>query len=102
MKIFQMKFAGRALAVEPFLRSLGRLVLAAPITMSRTLPPLNPYRGSPLPRQALADEVYLDGTGVTACRGGAPDTSVETVHVTPPASGPSHAVVRSRHGHPAP
>ena len=97
MKIFQMKFAGRALAVGALCAALAGCAGGANYYVQDNSAATNPYPGSPLPRQALADDVYLDGTGVTARRmGGAPDTSVETVRVSPPAGGPSHAVARSR------
>lgn len=96
MKIFQMKFAGVALAVTTVAAALGGCAGGANYYVQDT-PPSQPYAGSPLPRQALADEVYLDGTGITARRAtGAADYSVETVQVAPPSGGPSHAVARSR------
>jgi len=53
---------------------------------------------SPLPRHALADDIFLDGTGPTARRAMAgQDSGVETLYVAPPPAGsPSHAVARTR------
>ena len=97
MTITQLKFTGVALAVATMAAALGGCAGGANQYVQDS-PPSQPYPGRPLPHQALADEVYLDGTGVSARRmAGAPDTSVETVRVTPPsADGPQHAVVRSR------
>lgn len=97
MKIFQVKFAGVALAVTTAAAALGGCAGGANHYVQDTPAASQPYRGSPLPRQALADEVYLDGTGVSARRmAGARDEGVETLQVAPPAGGPSHAVARSR------
>lgn len=54
--------------------------------------------GRPIPHHALADEVYLDGTGVTARRLAQPQPGVvERRHAEPlPAGAPTRAVVRSR------
>lgn len=95
MKILQIKFAGVALAVAAS-AALGGCAGGANYYVQDAPAAGQPYHGSPLPRQALADEVYLDGTGVTARRmAGTPDTSVETIRVAP-SSGPSHAVARNR------
>ncbi|MFZ5691562.1 MAG: hypothetical protein ACOY5F_09930 [Pseudomonadota bacterium] len=55
--------------------------------------------GRPIPHHALADEVYLDGTGVTARRlpQPAPEGAVERRHAEPlPPGAPTRAVARSR------
>lgn len=55
--------------------------------------------GRPIPHHALADEVYLDGTGVTARRlpQSAPEGAVERRHAEPlPPGAPTRAVARSR------
>jgi hypothetical protein len=54
--------------------------------------------GQPIPQNALADEVYLDGTGPSARRLAAtPHTSAERLYAEPiPAGAPSRAIVRSR------
>ena len=95
MTMTHVKFTGVALAVAAIAAALGGCAGGASQYVQDS-PAAQPYPG--LPRQALADEVYLDGTGVSARRmAGAPDTSVETLQVTPPpADGPQHAVVRSR------
>ena len=97
MTIIQLKFVGGVLAIAAMAAALGGCAGGANQYVQDS-PATKPYSGGPLPRQALADEVYLDGTGVSARRmAGAPDTSVETVWVTPPpADGPQHAVVRGR------
>ena len=96
LTVTRLKFAGVALAAA-MAAALGGCAGGANQYVQDS-PAAQPYSGGPLPRQALADEVYLDGTGVTARRmAGAPDTSVETLRVTPPAAdGPQHAIVRSR------
>ena len=96
MTLTHLKFAGLALAAA-MAAALGGCAGGANQYVQDT-PPSQPYRGQPLPHQALADEVYLDGTGISARRmAGASDTSVETLRVTPPpADGPQHAVVRTR------
>ncbi|ARP98392.1 hypothetical protein [Pseudorhodoplanes sinuspersici] len=95
MTITRVKVTGLALAMAAMAAGLGGCAGGAGQYVQDS-PAAQPYPG--LPRQALADEVYLDGTGVSARRmAGAPDTSVETLQVTPPpADGPQHAVVRSR------
>ena len=97
MTIIQLKFAGGVLAIAAIATALGGCAGGANQYVQDS-PAAQPSSRGPLPRQALADEVYLDGTGVSARRmAGAPDTSVETVRVTPPpADGPQHAVVRGR------
>jgi hypothetical protein len=54
--------------------------------------------GQPIPQHALADEVYLDGTGPTARRMAQPSPHVvERRHAEPmPAGAPARAVARSR------
>jgi tartrate dehydratase beta subunit/fumarate hydratase class I family protein len=54
--------------------------------------------GRPIPHHALADEVYLDGTGVTARNLAQPQSRVvERRYAEPlPAGAPTRAVVRSR------
>lgn len=53
--------------------------------------------GRPIPHHALADEVYLDGTGVTARRLAQPQPGVERRYAEPlPAGAPTRAIVRSR------
>jgi|GEM_PF-2209445 len=97
MKFFQVKFAGAALVAATVGTALGGCAGGANYHVQDIPATTQPYRGSPAPRQALADEVYLDGTGPSARRlAGEPDQSVETLRVTPPADGPAHAVVRSR------
>lgn len=91
MNTIHLKFAGIALGAVVVGAALGgcagsvnHYVQDAPI--------------SPVSRQALADEVYLDGTGPTARRAaGGRDNTVEMLQVAPPpSSGPSHAVARTR------
>jgi hypothetical protein len=54
--------------------------------------------GQPIPQHALADEVYLDGTGPTARRLAQPSPNVvERRYAEPtPAGAPTRAVVRTR------
>ncbi len=54
-----------------------------------------PAPGHPVSDTALADEVYLDGTGPTARRHGAAQPA-ERVSVVPQPGGPTRPVVRSR------
>ncbi len=98
MTITQLKFTGVALAVATLAAALGGCAGGANQYVQDSPAAGSPILARPLPHQALADEVYLDGTGVSARRmAGAPDTNVETVRVTPPSpDGPQHAVVRSR------
>lgn len=89
MNIIHPKFAGIAFIVMGV--SLGGCAGGANYHVQST-------PNSPLPRHALADEIYLDGTGPSARRSMAVrDAEVETLHVAPPPAGsPSHAVARTR------
>ncbi len=91
MNIIQLKFAGIALISVAMGAALSGCAGGANYHVQNA-------PGSPLPRHALADEVYLDGTGPSARRSaGLRESGAETLYAAPPpANAPSHAVVRTR------